>query len=67
MNDALESRPGSQESELVSLRRRVAELEQFEAEIKAAHLKLAEKEEFNFALFAPAALPEPAPRGAEHE
>ena len=36
---------------MASLRRRISELEQFEAEIKAANLKLAEKEAFNFALF----------------
>lgn len=51
MNDTTEARPGPLESEVASLRRRIAELEQFEAEIKAANLKLAEKEEFNFALF----------------
>jgi len=38
-------------NELISLGKRIAELEQFEAELKAANLKLAEKEAFNFALF----------------
>jgi len=38
-------------NELISLGRRIAELEQFETELKAANLKLAEKEAFNFALF----------------
>ena len=38
-------------NELISLGRRITELEQFEAELKAANKKLAEKEAFNFALF----------------
>jgi hypothetical protein len=39
------------EKEITSLRKRLRQLERGEADLKAAHRKLADKEEFNFALF----------------